>query len=95
MLSGGEPTVQPEIVEIIKAAVERRVTRVLLNTNGIRVARDDRFLDALHRLRDRVEVYLQFDGFELSTHMYHRGEDLREMKARAIQRLMKLASLPP
>ena len=49
MLSGGEPTVHPEIVEIIKAAVERKVTRVLLNTNGIRVARDDRFLAALHR----------------------------------------------
>ena len=27
MLSGGEPTLHPEIVEIIKAAVERRVTR--------------------------------------------------------------------
>ena len=87
MLSGGEPTVHPEIVEIIEAAVERRVTRVLLNTNGIRVAKDDRFLDALHRLRDRVEIYLQFDGFELETHLFHRGEDLREMKARAIQRL--------
>ena len=87
MLSGGEPTVHPEIVEIIEAAVERHVTRVLLNTNGIRIAKDDRFLDALHRLRDRVEVYLQFDGFELETHLFHRGEDLRDMKARAIQRL--------
>ncbi len=87
MLSGGESTVHPEIVEIIQAAVERNVTRVLLNTNGIRVARDDRFLSALHDLRDRVEVYLQFDGFDLETHLYHRGEDLREMKATAIGRL--------
>ena len=83
MLSGGEPTVHPEIVEIIQAAVERKVTRVLLNTNGIRdrdatTASSPRFSD----LRDRVEVYLQFDGFELETHLYHRGEDLREMKAR-------------
>ena len=44
MLSGGEPTVHPEIVEIIRAATERKVTRVVLNTNGIRIARDDRFL---------------------------------------------------
>ena len=44
MLSGGEPTVHPEIVEIIQAATERNVTRVVLNTNGIRIARDDRFL---------------------------------------------------
>ena len=87
MLSGGEPTVHPEIVDIIRAAVDRRVTRVLLNTNGIRIARDDRFLQALADLRDRVEVYLQFDGFELETHLWHRGEDLRDAKAETIRRL--------
>jgi uncharacterized radical SAM superfamily Fe-S cluster-containing enzyme len=87
MLSGGEPTVHPEIVDIIRAAVDRKVTRVLLNTNGVRIARDDRFLQALHDLRDRVEVYLQFDGFEPATHLFHRGEDLREVKQRAIERL--------
>jgi uncharacterized radical SAM superfamily Fe-S cluster-containing enzyme len=87
MLSGGEPTVHPEIAEIIEAATERSVTRVLLNTNGIRITRDDRFLDLLRRLRNRVEVYLQFDGFDLETHLFHRGEDLRDMKAEAIRRL--------
>ena len=87
MLSGGEPTVHPEIVEIIRAATDRQVTRVVLNTNGIRIARDDRFLAELASLRDRVEVYLQFDGFELDTHLYHRGEDLREVKRLAIERL--------
>jgi uncharacterized radical SAM superfamily Fe-S cluster-containing enzyme len=87
MLSGGEPTVHPEVLEIIRAATERNVTRVILNTNGIRIARDDRFLAALAALRGRVEVYLQFDGFELESHLYHRGEDLRAMKAAAIERL--------
>lgn len=87
MLSGGEPTVHPEIVEIIQAAAERPVTRVVLNTNGIRIARDDRFLAALAALRDRVEVYLQFDGFRESTHRFHRGEDLRELKAEVVGRL--------
>jgi len=87
MLSGGEPTVHPEIAEIIEAATERKVTRVLLNTNGIRITRDDRFLDLLRRLRNRVEVYLQFDGFDLQTHLFHRGEDLREVKTEAIQRV--------
>ena len=87
MLSGGEPTVHPEITEIIIAAAERKVTRVVLNTNGIRIARDDRFLAELARLRERVEVYLQFDGFRPETHLFHRGEDLREMKSEAIRRL--------
>jgi uncharacterized radical SAM superfamily Fe-S cluster-containing enzyme len=87
MLSGGEPTVHPEVLEIIHAATERQVTRVILNTNGIRIARDARFLTALGRLRRRVEVYLQFDGFELSSHLFHRGEDLRAVKEEAIRRL--------
>jgi hypothetical protein len=87
MLSGGEPTVHPEIVEIIRAATGRNVTRVVLNTNGIRIARDDKFMAELATLRDRVEVYLQFDGFRPETYLYHRGEDLREMKAEAIRRL--------
>ena len=87
MLSGGEPTVHPGILDIIRAATERNVTRVILNTNGIRIARDDAFLHELERLRDRVEIYLQFDGFRESTHRWHRGEDLRDVKDAAIRRL--------
>ena len=87
MLSGGEPTVHPGILDLIRAAVERPVTRVILNTNGIRIARDDAFLGELARLRDRVEVYLQFDGFRASTYRWHRGEDLRATKDAAIRRL--------
>jgi len=59
----------------------------VLNTNGIRIARDDKFMSELARLRDRVEVYLQFDGFRAETYLFHRGQDLREMKAEAIRRL--------
>jgi uncharacterized radical SAM superfamily Fe-S cluster-containing enzyme len=87
MLSGGEPTVHPEIAEIIRQATARSVTRVLLNTNGVRIAKDDKLLAELAALRDRVEVYLQFDGFELETHLFHRGEDLRAVKEAAIGRL--------
>ena len=87
MLSGGEPTVHPEVLEIIHAATERNVTRVVLNTNGIRITRDDRFVAELGKLRGRLEVYLQFDGFELDSHLHHRGEDLRDVKAEAIRRL--------
>ena len=87
MLSGGEPTVHPGIVDLIRAAIERDVTRVILNTNGIRIARDDAFLHELESMRDRVEVYLQFDGFRESTYRWHRGVDLREVKDAAIRRL--------
>jgi 7,8-dihydro-6-hydroxymethylpterin dimethyltransferase len=87
MLSGGEPTVHPGILDLVRAATERNVTRVILNTNGIRIARDDAFLHELAKLRDRVEIYLQFDGFRESTYRWHRGEDLRAVKDAAIRRL--------
>lgn len=87
MLSGGEPTIHPDIIEIIEQATARPVTRVLLNTNGLRLARDDRFLASLARFHSRLEIYLQFDGFAPATHLYHRGEDLSQVKAEAIRRL--------
>ena len=40
----------------------RAVVRILLNTNGLLIARDDALLDLLTEHRERVEVYLQYDG---------------------------------
>ena len=85
--SGGEPTVHPDVIEVIQQATQRNVTRVVLNTNGVRIAKDDRFVSALEKLRGRLEIYMQFDGFSLETHLYHRGKDLRDIKAEALRRL--------
>jgi uncharacterized radical SAM superfamily Fe-S cluster-containing enzyme len=87
MLSGGEPTVHPQICELIEQLATLPVTRVIVNTNGTRIASDDGFLGFIADHRDRVEVYLQYDGRRESTHRYLRGTDLRERKARAIERL--------
>jgi 7,8-dihydro-6-hydroxymethylpterin dimethyltransferase len=87
MVSGGEPTLHPELLAILRGVMARPVTRVLLNTNGLRLAADDDLLAFLAAHRDRMEVYLQFDGFELATHRHHRGADLREVKRRAVARL--------
>jgi len=87
MISGGEPSVHPEIVAILDALAPLAVTRILLNTNGVRLANDDAFLAALTRLRDRVEVYLQYDGTREETHHALRGTDLRTTKRRAVERL--------
>lgn len=87
MLSGGEPTIHPQLIELLDALIERPIVRILLNTNGIAIAQDDRLLNYLKRHRKRIEVYLQFDGFKLETHRFHRGADLRKLKERAIARL--------
>lgn len=87
MVSGGEPTVHPHFRELVEGLAALPVTRVLVNTNGIRVANEDALLDFLRSLRDRVEVYLQYDGQRASTHERLRGVDLRPVKDRAVQRL--------
>jgi uncharacterized radical SAM superfamily Fe-S cluster-containing enzyme len=83
MFSGGEPTIHPEILDFIALAQERGIRQVFLNTNGIRLARDPRFVRTLAGLKPHV--YLQFDGFDPATHLAIRGKDLREDKWRALE----------
>lgn len=87
MLSGGEPTLHPEFVELIEELCRRNIVRILVNTNGVLISRDDDLLAALQRNRSNVEAYLQFDGLRKETHQYHRRADLRSIKQRALQRL--------
>jgi len=87
MLSGGEPTIHPEFERIVESVLARDVVRVLVNSNGIRLAKDDKLLAFFEKHNRRVEVYLQFDGFRLETHRAHRGADLRRIKEDAIRRL--------
>src|SRR5207244_9819362 len=76
-----------EVREIIERALSLPIGRIMLNTNGVRLAKDDRFLEFVARHRDRLEVYLQFDGFRPETSIRLRGEDLSEMKRRCVERL--------
>jgi uncharacterized radical SAM superfamily Fe-S cluster-containing enzyme len=87
MISGGEPTVHPEIIPMLEALAELPITRILVNSNGVRIAADDALLAVLKRLRDRVEVYLQYDGPDAEAQSILRGVDLRDLKARTIARL--------
>lgn len=87
MLSGGEPSLHPQLPEVLAELSARPITRILLNTNGIRVAQDDGLLDVLTEHRERAEVYLQYDGLSQAAHRYHRGGDLRRIKQDALRRL--------
>ncbi|HSI81086.1 MAG TPA: radical SAM protein [Solirubrobacterales bacterium] len=83
-LSGGEPSIHPQILGMLSAARERGIDLVMLNTNGIRLARDRGFAPALAEIG--VHVYLQFDGFDGATQMAIRGRDLTAEKLRALDR---------
>ncbi|MDF2824165.1 MAG: radical protein [Mycobacterium sp.] len=87
MLSGGEPTLHPDLAALLDELTARPITRILINSNGVRLATDDALLDLLTGHRERVEVYLQYDGLSEQAHRHHRGGDLRRLKTVALQRL--------
>lgn len=84
-VSGGEPTIHPQVLEILAAIRRRNVRYVMLNTNGLRLARDPEFVRRLAELG--VYIYLQFDGVERDTHLALRGVDLRREKQEALDNL--------
>ena len=86
-LSGGEPTIHPEFVRIFEYACNQPIDIVMINTNGIRLARDSAFLEAIAAWKHRSEIYLQFDSFSDAAYQSLRGESLVETKLRAIERL--------
>ena len=84
--SGGEPTLHPYLVDFVNLAHQKGIQYVMVNTNGLRIANDQHFVDRLAKARPHI--YLQFDGFEERTYRMLRGrEDLLEVKLRALDRL--------
>ena len=91
-LSGGEPTLREDLDKIIALGKEKGFTFFQLNTNGIRLAREDGY--AAHLAKAGVSVvFLQFDGLDDEIYQTLRGAALAETKLRAIENC-KAAGLP-
>ena len=86
-LSGGEPTIHPQFAEIVEYALSREIDYVMINTNGIRFARDPSLVELAARHKDRLEVYFQFDGLSDDVYVALRGEPLLETKLVALEAL--------
>jgi hypothetical protein len=86
-LSGGEPTLHPDFFAIMDLAKQKPIRHLMLNTNGIRIAKDKEFAKKLAAYMPGFEVYLQFDSFEAQALYTLRGEDLREVRQKALAHL--------
>jgi 7,8-dihydro-6-hydroxymethylpterin dimethyltransferase len=86
-ISGGEPTIHPEFFQILDAAKRRPIKHLMVNTNGRRIAQDADFARRLADYMPGFEVYLQFDSLKSERLRELRGEDLTEVRRRALDRL--------
>ncbi len=86
-LSGGEPTIHPEFLDVLDYACAQPIDVVMINTNGIRFAHDGPFTRRVAEQRHRLELYFQFDGFDDAIYERLRGEKLLDVKLRALDAL--------
>lgn len=86
-LSGGEPTLHPEFFRAIDLVKSKPIKHLMINTNGVKIAKDRKFCERLSHYKPGIEVYLQFDSFERAALEELRGVDLREVRQQAIAHL--------
>jgi len=94
-ISGGECTLHPQFGEILDIALAHDIGRIVVNTNGSTIdfpvcrendSTDKNVYRTLRLHRDRVEVYLQFDGFDDAVYTALRGRPMLAEKMAVLNR---------
>jgi uncharacterized radical SAM superfamily Fe-S cluster-containing enzyme len=84
-ISGGEPTLHPELLTLIDCARRDEIVNISLSTNGRIFLKNQALLDGL--IERGVYLSLQFDGFDDAIYREIRGEALLEEKLRLLELL--------
>ena len=83
-LSGGEPTLRDDLPQLVAHAKEAGCPYVQVNTNGMRLAQEPEYLQALAEAGLDI-VFLQFDGLTEEVYRTLRGRELLELKKETIR----------
>lgn len=86
-LTGGEPTLHPQLFEFLELARDAGVHRVSLCTNGLRLARDEEYVAKLASLGARIA--LSFDTFDKHADHLLQGASVLPAKLRCLELLAK------
>jgi uncharacterized radical SAM superfamily Fe-S cluster-containing enzyme len=90
-LSGGEPTLHPELLAIVDAALRPEIGIVSVSTHGLELAAHEELARGL--IERGAVISLQLDGFEPETYAALRGRpDLALRKRRLLERLLELGA---
>lgn len=87
MLTGGEPTIRKDLMEIIRK-LKRKGKRVVMFSNGLKLT-NEKYVRALKRA-GLGYVILQFDALDDDDYEYIRGKRMSEIKRKAFSILQKL-----
>lgn len=83
-LSGGEPTLRDDLPEIISMGKKLGFEFFQVNTNGLRLAADDKYASRLKAAGLNC-VFLQFDGMSDSVYTKLRGRALLDVKLQVLE----------
>ena len=86
--SGGEPTIYPKIIEVIKLAKELGFAQIQIATNGLKPSQD---LEFCKRIKEAGlnTIYFQFDGIKEETYKKIRGFNAFPVKLKALENFRK------
>jgi uncharacterized radical SAM superfamily Fe-S cluster-containing enzyme len=82
-LSGGEPTLRDDLADIVAMGRQTGFSFIQINTNGIRLAEDFRYVKSL-KDAGLASVFLQFDGLDDSVYRALRGGNMLQRKFEAL-----------
>lgn len=89
-ISGGEPTLHPQFFEILDYAKSLPIKHLMVNTNGLLIAKDFDFAKRLKSYAPDFEIYLQFDSFKEEALYQLRGANLKKIREKALEHLNQL-----
>lgn len=86
-ITGGEPTLHPQLLDLIKIAKRKEIGRITLNSNGMVLAKNEDLVKKLKELD--VYIILSFDTFLSDRSKAIHGHDIVEAKFKALENLEK------
>lgn len=86
-ITGGEPTLHPDILGLLQECSRPEIGRITMNSNGLRLASDEDLCRALAGLG--VYVVLSFDTFQADRAKRIHGRDVTAQKQRALENLQR------
>ena len=86
-ITGGEPTLHPNLMQLIRLCKRKEIGRVTLNSNGIRISKDENFVKQIGE--EGVYIVLSLNTFRSETSLLMHGLDIVQEKLSALKNLEK------